>query len=71
MDVKLYVGDLARQTCNSILKDGNYTQSDFGSARSKGYWKEDGRWIAYDNTTFDCWVEEFATRKEAKEWLIG
>jgi hypothetical protein len=28
------------------------------------------KWIAYDNTTGDCWVEEFKTRKEAKDWVL-
>ena len=26
-------------------------------------------WIAFDNTTADCWVEEFATQEQALAWI--
>ena len=29
------------------------------------------KWIAYDNTTGDCWVEEFKTRREAREYCLN
>jgi len=35
-----------------------------------GYYKNaDGIWTAWDNSTGDCWVEDFKTKKEAVEWL--
>lgn len=29
-----------------------------------------GRWIACDNSTSECWVEEFTDGKEAAAWLL-
>jgi hypothetical protein len=31
--------------------------------------KEGGRWVACDNTTGECWVEDFKTGREAVKWL--
>lgn len=38
-----------------------------------GYFNDDEQdvWVAYDNTTGDCWVEEFKTEKEAKEYCYA
>lgn len=36
---------------------------------SKGYFFEGNVWIAYDNYTEDCWVEEFKTEEMAICWL--
>jgi hypothetical protein len=30
--------------------------------------REQDVWVAYDNTSGDCWVEEFKTEKEAKKY---
>lgn len=28
-------------------------------------------WVAFDNSTGDCWVEEFATLRECLDWVKG
>jgi hypothetical protein len=33
--------------------------------------REGNGWVACDNTTGDCWVEEFLTAKEAVKWLMA
>ena len=35
------------------------------------YCKEDNVYVAIDNTSGDCWVEEFSSEKEAQDWLFG
>ena len=35
------------------------------------YCKEDDVYVAIDNTSGDCWVEEFSSEKEAQDWLLG
>lgn len=38
------------------------------------YFKDVGRskfWIAVDNTTGDCWVEQFDTKEQAEKWIDG
>ena len=67
-----YVGDFARTVCNYILKHYDdakemYTEF-FGTT---GVFQENGKWVAYDNTTGDCWVEEFKTKREAERWVDG
>lgn len=37
----------------------------------KLYCKENNKFVAIDNSTGDCWVEEFKTEKEAQDWLLG
>lgn len=31
--------------------------------------KEGGKWIAVDNRTGDCWVEQFFSKKKALEYI--
>ena len=33
------------------------------------YCEDNGVWVACDNTTGDCWVEEFKTEEGAIGWL--
>ena len=37
----------------------------------KGYYWSDleGCYVAFDNTTGECWVEDYHTREQALEWL--
>lgn len=37
----------------------------------KIYCKRNEIFIGIDNSTGDCWVEEFKTEKEVQEWLLG
>ena len=38
---------------------------------AKGYFKEGGYWIAFDNYTGNCFVEQFATEAKAIAWIEG
>lgn len=77
--VELFTGEKAHEVCNKILAAYNPESDQFsGYSRpendtevcSVGYWKEGDTWVAYDNSTYDCWVEEFATKKEASVWAM-
>lgn len=67
-----YSGESARNACEAILKAGKNEKYNIPVKgfilESSGFWKENGKWVAYDNSTYDCWVEEFSTRKEARTW---
>lgn len=67
----IYTGEEAKTVCNMILNNTDWTAPLKGyDSISKGYWKEGpDRWVAYDNTDGDCWVEEFRTRKEAIKYI--
>ena len=68
----IYKGEDAKRVCGMILANDNYDTPLKGYDHlSAGYWKEDGKWIAYDNTTGDCWVEEFETRRQAAQYAEG
>lgn len=69
--MKIYEGEEAYKVCNMILANGGYSTPIEGyDVFSAGFWREGDKWMAYDNTTGDCWVEEFKTRKEAKDWVL-
>ena len=57
---------LVGQILESLNKKGRYPLHE----GDMGYYKNaNGIWTAWDNSTADCWVEDFKTRKEAIEWL--
>lgn len=58
----IYRGKFAKDILNSTLKNlkSNY---------SKGYFFEDKTWVAFDNSTKNCWVEEFSSEEMAICWL--
>ena len=80
----IYIGTIAEKVCNLILRNEGYSTPIEGyDVCSMGYWGERIRivkggkfkliirFVAYDNTTGDCWVEEFKTRKEAEAWIFN
>ena len=69
------VGEEAKQTCEEIL-DHFYADQTYGvHVGSKGYFKEvtvpDKKEIivAFDNSTGDCWIEQFDNVSSAIRWL--
>ena len=69
----LYTGEQAHEVVGVILEsvttDKNGNSSYPAHEGDQGYYKEGGKWVAFDNSTCDCWVEEFKTRKAAIAWL--
>ena len=58
--------ELVGQILESLNEKGRYPLH----SGDMGYYKNaNGIWTAWDNSTADCWEEDFKTRKEAKEWL--
>lgn len=70
LTIMIYEGkeaqELVGQILESLNKKGRYPLH----SGDMGYYKNaNGIWTAWDNSTADCWVEDFKTRKEAIEWL--
>ena len=68
---KIYTGEEARVIVNSIIenvaKDGSYPLH--GGA--VGYFQDDGgKWVAWDNSTCDCWIEEFDSEQQAERYAL-
>ena len=58
----------AEETLKKLLRLGHENGYKYGDGLS-GYFQDESQWIAYDNRTNDCWVEQFKTRKECLRWL--
>lgn len=58
----IFTGEKARQ----ILKENIENRANYICS---GYFLEGDIWIAFDNYTEDCWVEEFTTEELAICWI--
>jgi len=54
-----------RKASNILNQNLNYN----ANIKVKGYYKDENCWIAFDNYTGNCWVEEFNKEKYAIGWL--
>ena len=52
--------------CSAFIESWN---DNTDSPRISFYSKDDDKFIGVDNSTNDCWVEEFDTLEECKKWL--
>lgn len=73
----MLTGKQAKETLDKLLSDGNCTP--FPKPYIAGYYKSDNVnsgfdvesdnvFVAFDNTTAECWTEEFASDKDAEKW---
>lgn len=71
MNTNILIGETAEQVVFEILQSNNSQNGNYPAhTGAKGYYKDDdGVYVAFDNSTNDCWIEEFNTRKEALKWL--
>ena len=70
LTIMIYEGKEAQELVGQILESLNEKGRYPLHSGDMGYYKNaDGIWTAWDNSTADCWVEDFKTRKEAIEWL--
>ena len=58
----ILTGRFAKMTLEKLFKNREYNNS-------RGYFLENNKFIAYDNSTFNCWVEEFLKEEHAVCWL--
>ena len=70
LTIMIYEGKEAQELVGQILESLNEKGRYPLHSGDMGYYKNaNGIWTAWDNSTADCWVEDFKTRKEAIEWL--
>lgn len=55
-------GEFASKTLKELFKDRK-------SNKSRGYFFKNDVFVAFDNSTYDCWVEEFEKEEMAICWL--
>lgn len=58
----IFCGRMANEVLNENLDNQNFN-------KCKGYFFEKKMWIAFDNTSGNCWVEEFINEELAICWL--
>lgn len=83
---KCYYGEVAQRICNYILTHAIEHESHREGQRGmllwdswteypkpyvNGYFEEEGKWVAFDNTTGDCWVEDFDTEDQARLYAMN
>ncbi|HML73336.1 MAG TPA: hypothetical protein PKB02_02450 [Anaerohalosphaeraceae bacterium] len=68
----VFFGLVAKIICDYILNNSKGTEA-YVAPWVAGYFQEgtDGRWVAFDNRTGSCWVEEFYTQEQAIDWING
>ena len=65
--MQVYKGQTAKEKCMHILDnyENNLTE------KCSGLWLDSDLYIAFDNRSRDCWVEEFQTLKEALAYIAN
>ena len=69
----ILTGREAEASLNKILEGHEELEGgcDYPAPYLSGYFQNKGSshaWTAFDNTTGDCWCEDFPTKAEAKEY---
>lgn len=59
--------DPKRSLSRYQLRDGDYAVNEYGFCC--GHFLDYDRWLAFDNSTGCCWVEEFSSEKECLSYL--
>lgn len=53
------------------LRDGDYAINEYPETKGYFFDEKSGKWVAFDNSSNDCFVEEFNSEGEAIGWLKG
>lgn len=53
------------------IMDGDYAINEYPEIKGCFFDEKSGKWMAFDNSTNDCFVEEFNSEAEAIGWLKG
>ena len=70
---KVLIGEEAKKVLGEILESERKSRSLTFPAHTgaTGFFYEKPKFVAFDNSSNDCWVEEFRTATGAKKWCQG
>lgn len=70
---QLLTGEEAQKILGEILESERRSRSLTFPAHTgaQGYFRDGAKYVAFDNSTNDCWVEEFRTKIGAEKWCRG
>ena len=63
----IYTEEVAKAILFYLL--ANHQGGKYPAPHVCGIYFEENIWIAFDNSSGDCWVEEFEEMSEAYEWI--
>lgn len=69
METIILVGITAQIELSNLLMGYDIETKKFPLNNIKGYFKHTNYYVAFDNSTRDCWVEEFEDEDSANKWL--
>ena len=69
--MEILINERAEKTCQEILDDGTDDNYEWSPPYCKGLFRQEARWVAFDNTIKNCWMEDFDTAEAALNWLAG
>lgn len=68
--LEILEGEAAKKMLNKMLDSFDIKAINFKySPFCKGLFKKAGAYVAFDNSTGECWTEEFESKKAAKKYL--
>lgn len=53
------------------LRDGDYAINEYPETKGYFFDNKSNKWVAFDNSSNSCFVEDFDTESEAIGWLKG
>lgn len=53
------------------LQDGDYAINEYSETKGYFFDNKSGKWVAFDNSSNSCFVEDFETESRALGWLKG
>lgn len=69
--MKILTGNDAEHILTEILDGFNIDTHKFPEPYVTGFYKDGNVYIAFDNLTKNCWVEEFKTARAARRWCLA
>jgi hypothetical protein len=67
----IITADLAEYVLRHILNEFLDKKTRYQTPKVVGYYKEGETFTCFDNTTWDCWVEQTKSREKAIRWCLG
>ena len=67
----IYTNSTAEEIVGIILESQDGTGKYPAYEGDMGYYqdKKTDKWVAFDNISCDCWIEEFDSEEEALKWI--
>ncbi|GAB2699673.1 hypothetical protein GCM10027037_25370 [Mucilaginibacter koreensis] len=69
-NMEVFVGEIAKIALKHLLKKYDVGEI-YSSPAIVGYYKEENYYVCFDNSHWNCWVEQAKTEDMAIKWCLG